>query len=385
MRLFTLFLIGLAIYLAPPLPSHAQNRSLGGDDSFRHEIQRSIDKGLLWLEKNQDPKGFWASADHPAVTALSLSAFMGEPTGRWKKSEPEAVRKGYAFLLDSVKPDGSIHRGQLVNYNTAISMMALLAANKKEHEPVLRKARAFLVASQIDFGKKGVVDDVFDGGIGYGSKYQHSDMNNTLMALEALHYSRHLVKDAPAEPDLNWAAAIAFLKNCQQLPANTQAWVSADPKDRGGFVYYPGHSMAGGVTNSATGKVALRSYASVSYAGMLSFTYADMKKDDPRLTAVFDWLQKNYTLTENPGMGPQGYYYYLHLMTKALTLYGVNELELKDGRRIHWRREVAMHLINLQKPDGSWLNDQHARWWEKETPLVTAYCLIALELIHRGL
>jgi squalene-hopene/tetraprenyl-beta-curcumene cyclase len=32
-----------------------------------------------------------------------------------------------------------------------------------------------------------------------------------------------------------------------------------------------------------------------------------------------DWLRGNYTLEENPGMGPQGYFYYLHLMTKALT------------------------------------------------------------------
>ena len=44
-----------------------------------------------------------------------------------------------------------------------------------------------------------------------------------------------------------------------------------------------------------------------------------------------------------------------------------------------------MRLMNLQKPDGAWLNDQQARWWEKETPLVTAYSILALEIIHRGL
>ncbi len=385
MKLPLVFSVAATFAMLALLPAHAQGQPLNDAESFRHEIQRSIDKGLAWLEKNQDSQGFWATADHPAVTALVLSAFMGEPTGRWKKSEPLGVRKGYAFLLDSAKPDGSIHRGQLINYNTGISMMALLSANKKEHEPLLRKARAYLISSQSDFGQKGKIDDVMDGGIGYGSRYPNSDMNNTLTALEALHYSKHLVKDSPATADLNWAAAIEFLKNCQQVPANKQPWVSADPKDKGGFVYFPGNSMAGGVTNSATGKVALRSYASVSYAGMLSFTYADMKKDDPRLTAVFDWLQKNYSLDENPGMGPQGYYYYLHLMTKALTLYGVNELELKDGKKINWRREVAMKFINLQKSDGSWLNDQHARWWEKETALVTAYSVISLELIHRGL
>src|SRR5205823_15036219 len=58
-----------------------------------------------------------------------------------------------------------------------------------------------------------------------------------------------------------------FIQSCQNLPShNPQDWVSHNPKDRGGFVYYPGQSMAGGETNQATGRVALRSYGSISYA-----------------------------------------------------------------------------------------------------------------------
>ena len=184
---------------------------------------------------------------------------------------------------------------------------------------------------------------------------------------------------------MNWEAAIHFLQSCQNLPGhNPEKWASDDPKNKGGFIYYPGHSMAGGVTNSATGRVALRSYGSASYAGLLSYIYADIKRDDARVAAVLDWLRANYTLVENPGMGPQGYYYYVHLMTKGLTAAGVDELSTKDGTRVNWRRDVALRLMNLQKPDGSWMND-NARWWEKETPLTTSYSLIALELIWRGL
>jgi squalene-hopene/tetraprenyl-beta-curcumene cyclase len=100
--------------------------------------------------------------------------------------------------------------------------------------------------------------------------------------------------------------------------------------------------------------------------------------------AVFDWLRANYTLDENPGMGLQGLYYYLHTMTKALTAYGVSELELKDGRKLDWRREVAMRLLNLQRQDGSWFND-NARWLEKDPSLVTSYAVLSLEMIWRGL
>jgi squalene-hopene/tetraprenyl-beta-curcumene cyclase len=172
-----------------------------------------------------------------------------------------------------------------------------------------------------------------------------------------------------------------FLQNCQNQPSHNQAgWVSQDPKDRGGFVYYPGMSMAGGVTNAATGRVALRSYGSMSYGGLLSYIYARVDKNDPRVTAVLDWLRANYTLAENPGMDQQGYFYYMHLMTKALVAAGQQKLKLADGAEVDWRTEVAVRLLKLQKPDGSWVNPE-PRWWEADPVLVTSYAMMTLEIL----
>ena len=355
--------------------------------SFRHELSHAINRGLLFLQTQQNSNGWWSTPEQPAVTALALQAFKGDPGKRYDKNEPAWLQLGYAFLQRNVQATGGIHASNLVTYNTALSMMALIAANKPEYDATILRARNFLVRLQTDFGEMNKADDVFDGGIGYGTKYQHSDMGNTLAALEALYHSRHLVADKPlAETkELNWAAAISFLQNCQNLPAyNKQPWASDDARNKGGFVYYPGHSMAGAETNTTTGRVALRSYGSISYGGMLSYIYANLKRDDPRVVAVFDWLRANYTLDENPGLGPQGLYFYLHTMTKALTALGVEELELKDGRRLDWRREVAMKLLNLQRSDGSWSND-NARWWEKDPALITSYAVLALEMIHRKL
>jgi squalene-hopene/tetraprenyl-beta-curcumene cyclase len=117
---------------------------------------------------------------------------------------------------------------------------------------------------------------------------------------------------------------------------------------------------------------------------MLSYIYANLRHDDPRVTAVFDWLQKNYTLEENPGMGPQGLYYYFHTMAKALTIYGVDKIKTAQGKEVDWRKDLALRLINLQKSDGSWAND-NGRWWEKDASLVTSYAVISLELIRSGL
>ena len=378
------FLILLACLQCAAAAENTTRPAIRGDESFKNEVQRAIDRGLAWLKANQNTNGWWSTPDHPALTSLPVMAFNGDPSKRYAR-EP-FLTNAYAHILRAVKPSGGIFGTNLPTYNTAVSMMALVSANDPAYDPVLRKARGYLVSLQSDFGEKGKTDDVFDGGVGYGSKYEHSDMGNTLQALEALHYTRHLLQDQNSADakDLNWAAAIRFLQNCQNLPShNKQAWVSGKPSDRGGFVYYPGHSMAGGETNAA-GRVALRSYGSISYGGLLSYLYADLTRDEPRVKAVLDWLRGNYTLAENPGMGPQGLYYYFHTLTKALTAYGLNELPLADGRNVAWRREVASRLMDLQRRDGSWEND-NSRWWEKDPALVTSYALLSLEMTYGGL
>lgn len=354
--------------------------------SLKKEVQHSIDAGLDWLRKNQQQGGHWSSEETPAMTALVLLAFKGEPAGKFTKSEPEFIRQGYAYLESCVQENGSIYRKkELLTHNTALSTLAFVAANKSKYDATIKKSRAFLIGLQTDFDQKGKTDNIFDGGVGYGSKYEHSDMANTLSALEAIYYSKPVAQDGAAPgADLNWTAAIQFLQNCQNLPShNQQAWASADPKDQGGFVYYPGHSMAGGETN-ADGRVALRSYGSASYAGLLSYIYADLKRDDPRVKGVYDWLRSNYTLEENPGMGAQGLYYYFHTMAKALSTLKIDTIEVSAGKQVNWKKDLSLRLINLQKPDGSWAND-NGRWWEKDAVLVTSYAVISLELILRHL
>jgi squalene-hopene/tetraprenyl-beta-curcumene cyclase len=311
--------------------AQAQEILSAASRSYKNELQHSIDRGLAWLQANQNSNGWWSVPDYPAVTALALMAFEGDPSGRHQGGKPKWIERGYRHVLNCVQPDGGIHRTNLATYNTSICMLALQFAQNPEYTPLVRNARSFLIGLQRDFGKKGELDTPFDGGIGYGSKYEHSDMGNTLQALEALHFTNQLEPEKAETTRLNYAAAIHFLQRCQNLPGhNPEKWASDDPQNKGGFVYYPGHSMAGAVTNEA-GRVALRSYGSISYGGLLSLIYAELKRDDPRVQAVFEWLRNNYTLEENPGMGQQGLYYYFHTMAKALSIYGVDELELANG------------------------------------------------------
>ena len=96
-----------------------------GDVSFKNEIQHAVDRGLAWLQANQNSNGWWSTPDHPAVTSLALMAFKGAPGQAFSRGEPAWLKRGYEYLVSCVKPDGGIHRDQLVTYNTALGMMAL--------------------------------------------------------------------------------------------------------------------------------------------------------------------------------------------------------------------------------------------------------------------
>ena len=358
------------------------------DVSLRNEVENAIGKGLTWLANKQQPGGYWAQTEHPALTAMILTAFQGDPSNFYKRKYEQNIKLGYDYLASNVKPDGSIYVKDLKNYNTALSMMAFLVANNTAYEPILKNGRKFLISQQDDFGDKGMGDHPLDGGMGYSGSYKNSDINNTTLALEALHYTRYLKSDVANDPetkDLNWKAAAQFISRTQNLQGtNDQPFASNDPDNKGGFVYFPENSMAG-QTTLPDGKVAYRSYGSASYNGLLSLTYAQVDVKDPRVKAVLDWLNRNYSLEENPGMGQAGLFYYYHMMAKGLSLAGVDTLTLKDGKKLKWRPALAKRLLDLQASDGSWVNQQNGRFWERDPHLVTAHAILTLEILYRGL
>ena len=367
----------LALLLLPgargqePIPRHEENLSV------RNEVGIAIDKGLDWLRQHQNADGSWSLDDYPALTALPLWAYMGKPDGT-PPEKPDYIRKGYDFILASARPDGGIYRKGLANYNTSISLVALVLARDGKYDSIIRAAHDFVIGQQAT----GLPDPTMNGGIGYGptgAAREHPDLSNTVIALEAIRRSEAIAnKERPDGPKLDWDAAIQFIQRCQNLPAvNKQPYVSTSPDDRGGFMYFPGDSSAG-----ETGKGGARSYGSMSYAGLLSYIYADLTKADPRVTGAVDWLKSHYSVDENPGMGIDGLFYYYQVMAKALSTYGAADLSLADGRKVNWPKDLALKLIDLQQEDGSWTNES-GRWMEKDPVLATAYSVLTLEMVYR--
>ena len=120
----------------------------------------------------------------------------------------------------------------------------------------------------------------------------------------------------PTIPNLQ--KALVFVSRCQNLKSefNDQPW--AGKVNDGGFIYTAakgGNSMAGKEANGG-----LRSYASMTYAGLKSMIYAGLSREDPRVKAALTYITQHYTLDENPGLGQQGLYYYYHTFAKTMAV-----------------------------------------------------------------
>ena len=121
----------------------------------------------------------------------------------------------------------------------------------------------------------------------------------------------------------------------------------------------------------------------MTYAGFKSLLYAGLKRDDVRVQHAWDWIQRHYTLEHNPNMpeerSREGLYYYYHVFARALQAWGEAEVTDAKGRAHNWREELCTRLVKLQRPDGSWVNDED-RWYEGNPHLVSAYAILALQV-----
>ncbi|MFK7766177.1 MAG: prenyltransferase/squalene oxidase repeat-containing protein [Mariniblastus sp.] len=345
--------------------------ALTKSDNVDLQHKEIVRKGLKYLlEKGQAEDGSFSKQLSPAVTALCASALIenGVPL------TDERVQKSLKFIESQIKPDGGIYAkgSTLRNYETSVAVMVFTSANVEgNYDNTIQKAVSFLKGIQWDEAEGHTIDSNHYGGQGYGS-HNRPDMSNTSFFQDAL------IKAGVDPKSQAFRNSTTFMARGQNLSTrkNTAEWakvVSED--DKGGFIYTPvgpGESKAG-----ETEAGGLRSYASMTYAGLKSMLYAGVEKDDIRVKAAMDWIGRHYDLTTNPGMGHQGLYYYYHVFAKTLDASNENMVVDKDGKSHNWRADLVRQLAKTQSEDGSWTNPAD-RWYEGDPNLVTAYSMLAL-------
>ena len=350
--LFALSVAAPLAAAAPPAPS---------------EVEAARQRGVDYLRTTQDDDGGWTSRESLGISAIVAVALQdsGLP------ADAPAVRKALDYVAASAKPDGglysegSAHR----NYETALALMALSRAGGDRYAKQIEGGRAFLKDLQWDRGEGIESDDVRWGGAGYGGGGDRPDLSNTQFLIEAL-------KSTGSGPDDEAIQkALIFVSRTQNLEGHGNDTGFASKINDGGFYYTP---AAGGQTKAGTTPSGgLRSYGSMTYAGLKSMIYAGLGPKDPRVKAARDWAAKHYTLSENPGMGLQGHYYYLQTLAKTLNTLGGDTLTDADGVEHDWRADVTAQLLSMQRENGSWVNEAD-RWYEGDPNMVTAFALLAL-------
>lgn len=355
-----------------------------GFASTPSEADKAIKDGAKWLAAQQKESGAFSQEQFPGLTGLALWALISTGDEAYKPNIDKAVE----FLKTKVQPDGGIYSavpgrkgGGLGTYNTAICLTALAETKRADLTEIILNARTYLAGSQISG------DETYNGGFGYdkAAPRTYADLMNTHFVMEAMRRSQSYEDMRPAgqaKADINWSAALEF---AESLHNDENAGDSA-----GGFAYSPADAKAGmektdGMKPAATEakpskeKIVMRSYGSITYAGLLALVYCELEPTDPRVRSTLDWASRHWTLEENPGVGDQGLYFFYNVIGRSLTAAGIKEIPVagEEGKTINWSDELIKKVDSLQKEKGNWVN-KNGRFWENDPVLSTSYSILSL-------
>jgi squalene-hopene/tetraprenyl-beta-curcumene cyclase len=357
---FPVALAALAVFAVAPRAD-----AVGPDAK---DVKSVRDKAVAYLKEHQGENGGFSPRFGPGVTALVVAALLKNGYG----VDDPVVAKSLKYLQKQVKKNGGIYDKRLANYTTSVALMAFQEANKDgKYDKILKDGAKFLKRMQeADSGADGKA--VRFGGVGYDPKDKRADLSNTHYLVEAL-LAAGVPKDDPAVQN-----ALKFISRCQNLPGETndQPFAKkAKPDDKGGLTYTP---LDPDDSKHATGDGGLRSLGAMTYAGLKSFLYAGVKKNDPRVEAAVEWARRHYTLEENPGQGKAGLFYYYNTFGKALEAWGEDEFKDSKGKKHDWRKDLFEALKKRQAKDGSFVNPGDKVFGESDRNLATAFALLTL-------
>ena len=289
------------------------------------QLERVVSKAVNYLStQGQAADGSFSKQAGIGVTALITTGLLRSGRG----VDDPMVAKSLKFLEGCVQPDGGIYTPDTYygNYETCLGIMCFTEANADgRYKKTIDRAEKFIKSIQWGEATGTERGNLAYGGAGYG-KHKRPDLSNTSFLVDAL---KACGRDGDDEA---MKKALIFVGNCQnhESEANTAPFAVKNPD--GGFYYSAaagGESMAEKLPNGG-----LRSYASMTYAGLKSMIYAGVGPNDPRVKAATTWIRKNYDLKTNPGLGETGLYYY-HVFAKALsaTLFQPGTLHPQEAAR----------------------------------------------------
>lgn len=373
----TLLVSFFIVLIAPVLPAtwagKAAQETNASDQAApalqaTRDYRMMVDRSVEYLRlRGQSADGSFSGHVGVGPTALVVTGLLEVGVS----PKDPMIEKALNYLEFHIQPDGGIYTRESLhrNYDTCIAMVAFHKANQTgQYDEVVSRAEKYVKELQWDEGEGIQPSEMSYGGAGYGSKTR-PDLSNTSFLIESLRSLGNGPEDEAIQK------ALAFVSRCQNLESAFNDSPHAAAINDGGFYYTVaagGESMAGVEPGGG-----LRSYGSMSYAGLKSMIYAGVDREDVRVKAVIDFLRSNYNVDQNPGMGPQGLFYYYQTMAKALNALGDEQFMDAGGNEQQWKLQLRSKLLSVQREDGSWVNE-NTRWMEGDPNLVSAYALLTL-------
>ena len=324
----TISLLAVTLFLTPV---QAQD-SAGVRDAIaklQPEIDLAIDKGVAWLIENQLRDGSWAyhTTQYPTgQTALSVYTLLksGLPT-----SHP-AVARALHFLKG---------RRAHETYSASLQMMAFQATHEAEWQARIPS----ILQDLLDW-------HVNDGSWGYPGNYDHkpgwTDLSNMQYAVLGLRAAAQAGYEAPLA---SWLKIIKSMGEYQDRPVEMRVQRGGRQaiETGAGFRYrVVTQERSGSMT--AAGVTVLAVCREVLGKRLEGRGGADV---DHRIRLGLNWLDANFTVTENIGKG--GWlYYYLYGLERVGSL-----LRIETIGEHPWYLDGARFLLEQQGEDGSWNSD----------------------------
>lgn len=339
-----------------------------GKSADQHQCARCVERALDFLEWNAWNRDE-ALVETAGVGVMAIAATAMLRHGR--SVHNPFIAKSLGCIANCAHAEGGIHApGQgSANHDTCLAILCLAAANEdRRYDGILDRAETFIRSRQWTESRRKEPDDLAYGGAGYG-KHRRPDLFNTTLFIDAL-TARGRKADDPAV-----RKALVFVSRCQNIESPYNATPFAVRNPDGGF--YDSCDAGGNSKAGSTPSGGLQSYASTTCNGLRSMLRAGLSPDEPRVCIAVDWIRNHYTLVMNPGLGEAGLFYYHAVLAETLDVLGIEVLEDTAGTKHSWRDEMAESLRQVQRPSGSWANED-GRWMEAKPVVATARALLAM-------
>ena len=312
--------------------------------------RQTVNRAVAFLKGKQAADGSFAAYAGPGVTAVAA-------TGLLRIGRAPTTRRGQASSTwrSSSSPTAASTRPEnmLPNYETSWHWSVLHEANRdRRYDKLIKNAEQFLKEHPV--GRRASGQDRASSLRRRGLRQAASGptCRTPASSLDAL----KAAGDGPDDPAVK--KALIFVSRCQNLESedNTTPFAAKNPD--GGFYYTPaagGESEAGKTANGG-----LRSYGSMTYAGLKSMIYAGVGPDDPRVKAAVEVdARSTTTSTTTRAWAPPACITTTTPFAKALDAASIKEIEDAKGDKHDWRQDLLAQLVRRQQPNGSWVNDEN--------------------------